>query len=97
MFQLVCKERSRSVSSSDGIDKKKFQQSMFRLGNIFKDIATKADESMNERCPYKDSKSMCNAKFGCRNQYFRSDPVSLPICTGSDSLDYRSAWESSDN
>ena len=46
------------------------------------------------RCPYKDARSRCTAKFGCRNQHFTKNPLEPPICTAKDGdLDYRSAWD----
>ena len=67
--------------------------SMKRMANIFADIAKHAEESTIERCPYKDAKSRCTAKFGCDNQHFTKNPLDPPICTARDGdLDYRSAW-----
>ncbi len=68
--------------------------SMTRMANIFADIAKHAEESTQGRCPYKDAKSHCTAKFGCDNQHFTKNPLDLPICTARDGdLDYRSAWQ----
>lgn len=64
------------------------------MQSIFTDIAKAADESQRTRCPYKNAKSRCTAKFGCGYQHFVADPSALPVCTCADSLDYRSAWES---
>ena len=74
-------------------DARRLRQSMARLFDIYTEIAHKADEVMTTRCPYKDAKSRCHASFGCRNQYFTRDAAARPVCTGSDKLDYRSAWE----
>ena len=68
-------------------------RSISRLQSIFRDIATTAEESFRERCPYKNAQSRCTAKFGCGHQYFTQIPTDLPVCTGSDKLDYRSAWQ----
>ncbi len=76
-----------------GIDTEGLQKSIDRLTSIYRDIAVKADEVTRSRCPYKDAKSRCTAMFGCRHQYFTKDPSAPPVCTGSDKLDYRSAWE----
>ena len=69
------------------------RRSMARLQSIYIDIAEAPEKSMLNRCPYKDAKTRCTAKFGCRNQHFTKNPTEKPICTASDGLDYRSAWE----
>ena len=75
------------------IDKRRYEASLDRLYNIFKGMSDTADEVSQWRCPYKNVESRCTAKFSCRNQHFTNIPDDLPICTGSDKLDYRSAWE----
>ena len=75
------------------IDEERYQASIDRLYDIFKGMSHTADEVSKWRCPYKNVQSRCTAKFGCRNQYFPRASGGLPICTGSDKLDYRSAWE----
>ena len=75
------------------VDADALRSSIDRLAEIYRDIAVKADEVTRTRCPYKDAKSRCTAMFGCRHQYFTKDPNARPICTGSDKLDYRSAWD----
>jgi hypothetical protein len=82
-----------SDSGRPNIDPDQAKSSLDRLFEIYKDIAATADEVMESRCPYKDAKGLCNAKFSCRNQFFPNDPTSLPVCSGSDSIDYREAWE----
>ena len=68
--------------------------SMTRMANIFADIAKHAEDSSLTRCPYKDARSRCTAKFACRNQHFTKNPLNPPICTAKDGdLNYRSAWE----
>ena len=74
----------------------KMKESLDRLFSIYKDISFNADEVMKNRCPYKNAKSRCTALFKCQNQKFVNQE-DLPVCTGSDKLDYRSAWESSVN
>ena len=74
-------------------DKKRLESSMARLWEIYKDIGAVANEVSTWRCPYKNAQDRCTAKFGCRNQSFTGVPDELAICTGSDKLDYRSAWE----
>ncbi len=74
-------------------DKQRFQQSLRRLWEIYKDIGQTANEVSMWRCPYKNKDDRCTARFGCRNQLFSDGPDGLPSCTGSDKLDYRSAWE----
>lgn len=75
------------------VDPDKARASLDRLYDIYKDIATTADQVMQTRCPYKDVASRCTAKFGCRNQFFTNDPTALPACAGSDQIDYREAWD----
>jgi len=75
------------------LDAAKARASLDRLYDIYRDIASTADEVMQTRCPYKDASSRCTAKFGCRNQFITSDPTSLPACAGSDQIDYRDAWD----
>jgi hypothetical protein len=75
------------------LDADKARASLDRLYDIYKDIASTADGVMLTRCPYKDASSRCTAKFGCRNQFFTSDPTALPACSGSDQIDYREAWD----
>ncbi|NQW20856.1 MAG: hypothetical protein HQ477_09095 [Chloroflexi bacterium] len=75
------------------LDSDKARASLDRLYDIYRDIASTADEVMQTRCPYKDASSRCTAKFGCRNQFFTKNPQSLPACAGSDMIDYREAWD----
>ena len=77
----------------DRVDTEKARASLDRLYSIYKDIAVTADKVMLTRCPYKNARSMCTAKFGCSNQFFTKDPTALPACAGSDQIDYRSAWD----
>ena len=76
-----------------GVDKVRYQASMARLHEIFQDISQTANSVSTWRCPYKNAQDRCTAAFGCRNQAWSGIPDELPICTGSDDLDYRSAWE----
>ena len=75
------------------IDEERYRASLGRLYDIFKGMSQTADEVSKWRCPYKNVQSRCTAKFQCRNQYLPLASGGLPICTGSDKLDYRSAWE----
>ena len=75
------------------VDAERARTSLDRLYSIYKDIAVTADEVMQTRCPYKNADSRCTAKFGCRNQFFTTDPTALPACAGSDLIDYRDAWD----
>lgn len=76
------------------LDVEAARKSMARMANIFADIAQHAEDSSLTRCPYKDARSRCTAKFGCQNQHFTKNPLNPPICTAKDGdLDYRSAWE----
>ncbi len=74
-------------------DKERFQQSLRRLWEIYQDIGQTANEVSMWRCPYKNKDDRCTARFGCRNQLHTDGPDQLALCTGSDKLDYQSAWE----
>ena len=85
---------SQSEGAHPQLDVEAARKSLTRMANIFADIAKHAEESTLTRCPYKDAKSRCTAKFGCSNQHFTKNPLDPPICTAKDGdLDYRSAWE----
>ena len=76
------------------VDVEAARKSMARMANIFAEIAQHAEDKSLTRCPYKDARSRCTAKFGCRNQHFTKNPIDQPVCTARDGdLDYRSAWE----
>ena len=79
--------------ASQRIDKERYRASMARLTDIFRDVSETVNRVSTWRCPYKDVQDRCTANFGCRNQLHTKVPGELPICTGSDYLDYRSAWE----
>ena len=66
---------------------------MARLYDIFRGMSDRVNVVSTWRCPYKDVRSRCTANFGCRNQDQMVPTGELFICTGSDNLDYRSAWE----
>ena len=78
--------------------KKALEESLEKLWDIYQGIADTATEVSKSRCPYKNAADLCTARFGCRNQkfvtYSKRNEKTLPICTGSDKLDYRNAWES---
>ena len=75
------------------VDVVKAEESLDRLFTMYRDMAVKADSVMQSRCPYKDADSRCHAKFGCRNQFFTNDPTAIPVCAGSDLIDYKEAWD----
>ncbi len=75
------------------VDRERYQASILRLHGIFKEMSDTATVVSAWRCPYKNVQDRCTAGFGCRNQLRTEVPGELPICTGSDNLDYRSAWE----
>ena len=79
---------------SGEVDKERYQASMARLQEIFQDISDAATQVSTWRCPYKNAQDRCTAKFGCRNQSVTHINAGLALCTGSDDLDYRDAWES---
>ena len=76
------------------VDPNAVRKSLTRLMEIYRDMSETADKQSISRCPYKDSRSRCTAKFDCRNQHFIADKPGEPaICVGSDKLDYRKAWQ----
>ena len=75
------------------VDVERYKASMARLYDIFKDMSRSADLVSMWRCPYKNVEDRCTAAFGCRNQDRTAPEGELYRCTGSDKLDYRSAWE----
>ena len=75
------------------IDKEKYGKSLERLNEIFKGISETVTEVSTWRCPYKNAENRCTALFGCRNQNRDVPAGQLYICTSSDNLDYRSAWD----
>ena len=90
---MADEQTRNSDNKANQLDTTKARASLDRLYGIYKDIAATADEVMQTRCPYKDAKSLCTAKFGCRNQFFTRDPMKPPVCAGSDQIDYRDAWD----
>ena len=81
------------MSESQPVDKSRYQASVARLAGIFKGINDTATEVSTWRCPYKNVQNRCTANFGCRNQDHNVPEGERFICTASDKLDYRSAWE----
>ena len=81
------------IKDSANVDRERLKASMNRLMNIYTDISDNATKLMAHWCPYKDARARCHANFGCRNQFFKSGSSDLPVCTGSDHIDYRSAWD----
>ena len=74
---------------------REYQKSLDRLTEILTDIVVEADERSLTRCPYKNARDECTARFGCRNQRRRVvDGEKRLLCVGDDKLDYRAAWES---
>ena len=71
----------------------KYYSSMKKLDSIFRDMSQTVNEVSKTRCPYKNVENKCTAKFGCRNQDRNVNPADLYVCTGSDSLNYKYAWE----
>lgn len=74
------------------VDRERLKASMDRLFDIYREIGEVATQVSTWRCPYKDRNDRCTAKFGCRHQARDADHE-LPLCTGSDKLNYRDAWE----
>ena len=78
---------------NDNVDKKRYQASVARLEEIFQGISDTANQVSTWRCPYKNAQDRCTAGFRCRNQSKSDIKGDLSLCTGSDDLDYRGAWE----
>ena len=78
---------------SNGIDIGRYRTSMARLEEILRGISETANSVSTWRCPYKNVQDRCTANFGCLNQSHPPSADDLPVCLGSDHLDYRSAWE----
>lgn len=81
------------MSSNAKTDKEKLQSSLDRLWEIYQNIGETANEVSQWRCPYKNKDDRCTARFGCRYQHYDAGRDQLALCTGSDKLDYQSAWE----
>ena len=77
----------------NGIDIGRYRASMARLEVILRGISETATSVSTWRCPYKTAQDRCTANFGCRNQSHPPSYDDLPVCLGSDDLDYRNAWE----
>ena len=77
---------------SHKVDPGRYRASIARLTQVFKGISETVNQVSTWRCPYKNAQDRCTAGFGCRNQD-RSGGGQLPVCTGSDHLDYRNAWD----
>ena len=78
---------------SEKVDKERYQASIARLEEIFQGISDSANQVSTWRCPYKNAQDRCTAGFRCRNQSKTDIKNSLSLCTGSDGLDYRAAWD----
>ena len=74
-------------------DPERYRRSLERLTEIFRGMSETVNAVSAYRCPYKNAENRCTAQFGCRNQDRSVPPGELYPCTGSDNLDYRSAWE----
>ena len=75
------------------VDRQRYEASVARLYDIFTDVSETVTEVSKWRCPYKNIHDQCTANFSCRNQNRNVPEDELYKCTGSDRLDYRSAWE----
>ena len=75
------------------IDRADYEERLVRLSDIFRDIATHADEQALLRCPYKNRFDRCTARFTCGYKRAPQTPAGLPVCASDDQLDYRTAWE----
>jgi hypothetical protein len=78
---------------NEKVDKERYQASIARLEEIFRGISDTTNQVSTWRCPYKNAQDRCTAGFRCRNQSKFDIKDNLSLCTGSDNLDYRAAWE----
>ncbi|MFP6767516.1 MAG: 2Fe-2S iron-sulfur cluster-binding protein, partial [Planctomycetaceae bacterium] len=81
---------------SEEIDREAVDRRRARLTRIFADIVEHAQVQCLSRCPYRDSRDLCTARFGCRNQGPADSEHLLPVCQCDGELDYRGAWEVED-
>ncbi len=82
------------MKSKKHVDRSEYEKRLARITEMLGGIAKHADVQSLTRCPYRNVKDQCTAKFGCRNQRkppVKGDPL---ICTHDGKLDYRTAWES---
>jgi uncharacterized 2Fe-2S/4Fe-4S cluster protein (DUF4445 family) len=78
------------------IDSEAVEERRRRLTRIFAGMVEHAKVQCLVRCPYRDRRDLCTARFGCRNQGPRDAATSLPVCECDGQLDYRGAWEVED-
>ena len=81
---------------SERIDQDSVELRRRRLTRIFADIVEHAQAQSLTRCPYRDRRDLCTARFGCRNQGPVDGENGLAVCQCDGQLDYRSAWEVED-
>ena len=84
-------------ANADQVNRPRYEASIRRLDDIFRGMSDTVNEVSKWRCPYKNVKDRCTANFGCRNQDRSVPEGELFICLSDDNLDYRSAWELSDD
>lgn len=75
------------------VDRARYEASIQRLDDIFRNISDTVTEVSKWRCPYKSVEDRCTAKFGCRNQDRSVPDGEQFICLSDDNLDYRFFWE----
>ena len=80
------------MNDENKMDKARYESSINKLQKIYQTISDSATDISKRRCPYKNVKDRCTAKFGCRNQDRDVAESELFICLGSDKLNYQSAW-----
>lgn len=78
---------------NEKVDKERYQASIARLEEIFRGISDTTNQVSTWRCLYKNAQDRCTAGFRCNNQSKTDNKDNLLLCTGSDNLDYRAAWE----
>jgi hypothetical protein len=88
---------SEEPTKRQPVDRSRYEASILRLDDIFRQMSDTVNEVSKWRCPYKDVESRCTANFGCRNQDRSVPEGELFICKSDDNLDYRSAWDVSDD
>ena len=81
---------------SERIDSDAVERRRARLPRIFAALIEHAQVQCLSRCPYRDSRDLCTAQFGCRNQGPADAEHGLSSCLCDGELDYRGAWEVED-
>ena len=83
------------MNEKDKYIQERYRKSLAMLAEVMEPMNDVAMAQSKFRCPYRNKDDLCTAKFGCRNQDRPGTTGELYLCLGSDDIDYRSAWETS--